>query len=130
MTLKAYHRGALDEIPALRMIRISASELARRAEFFAQQLRASLPSDAEIKLSAGFSVIGGGSTPDQKLPAHLISIKSRRNSAAAIEERLRKPAHGAPVVARIAGDRLILDLRTVFPDEESALSSALASALA
>jgi len=130
VTLKAYHRGALDEIPALRMIRISASELARRAEFFAQQLRASLPSDAEIKLSAGFSVIGGGSTPDQKLPAHLISIKSRRNSAAAIEERLRKPAHGAPVVARIAGDRLILDLRTVFPDEESALSSALASALA
>ncbi len=128
VTLKAYHRGAFDEIPTLRMIRLSVSELARRAESFAGQLRASLPPDAEIKLSAGFSVIGGGSTPDQKLPTHLISIKSRGISSAAIEERLRKAAHGAPVVARIAGDRLILDLRTVFPDEEATLAASLARA--
>lgn len=128
-TLKAYYRGAFDEIPALRMIRLPAAEIARRAESFSQQLRASLPPDAEIKLSAGLSVIGGGSTPDQKLPTHLISIKSRSRSAAAIEESLRKPASGAPVIARIAGDRLILDLRTVFADEEAALASALAVAL-
>jgi L-seryl-tRNA(Ser) seleniumtransferase len=127
-TLKAYFRGALDDIPALRMIRMPAAEIARRAEAFAQQLRASLPPDAEIKLSAGFSVIGGGSTPDQKLPTHLISIKSRSRSAAAIEERLRRPPSGPSVIARIAGDRLILDLRTVFADEEAALAESLARA--
>ena len=127
-TLRAYFRGALDDIPALRMIRMPAAEIARRTEAFAERMRAALPPDAEIKVTAGFSVIGGGSTPDQKLPTHLISVKSRGRSAASIEERLRKPSRGAPIIARIAGDRLILDLRTVFTDEESALASALAQA--
>jgi L-seryl-tRNA(Ser) seleniumtransferase len=128
-TLKAYYRGALDELPALRMIRASASEIARRAEAFAQQLRTSLPPGVEVKLSSGFSVIGGGSTPDQKLPTHLISITSRSHSAARIEERLRTPQSGPPVIARIAGDHLVFDLRTVFFDEQNALASALTAAL-
>jgi L-seryl-tRNA(Ser) seleniumtransferase len=134
-TLQAYHRGALDEIPALRMIRTPADEIARRAESLAGKLRASVPQETEIAVRAGFSVIGGGSTPDQKLPTRLISIASRRHSAAALEERLRKPAAAGkpecavPVIVRIAGDRLVLDLRTVFPDEETALASALLSAL-
>jgi L-seryl-tRNA(Ser) seleniumtransferase len=128
-TLKAYHRGALDEIPAVRMIRMPASEIARRAENFVGKLRGSVPRDVEISVRAGFSVIGGGSTPDQKLPTHLISVASCRYSAAALEERLRKPERGVPVIARVAGNRLVLDLRTVFPDEEAALASALASAL-
>jgi len=127
-TLRAYYRGALDEIPALRMIRMAPSEIARRAEAFAQRLRASLPPDTEIRLSSGQSVIGGGSTPDQRLATHLISIKSGNHSAAVLEERLRKPVAGPAVVARIAGDRLILDLRTVFADEEPALASALIAA--
>lgn len=129
-TLKAYARGSFDDIPTLRMIRMSAHEIANRSEVFAGALRASLPAHAEIKLSAGFSVIGGGSTPDQKLPTHLISIKSRSNSVAAIEERLRKPQGNLPVIARVAGDRLILDLRTVSPDEEPALIAALTAAIA
>jgi L-seryl-tRNA(Ser) seleniumtransferase len=128
-TLKAYYRGALDEIPALRMIRTPATEIARRAEALAQQLRASLPPDVEIKLGPGFSVIGGGSTPDQKLPTHLIFIRSRSQSAAALEEHLRKPPRGLPVIARIAGDQLVFDLRTVFPDEDAALIAAINAAL-
>jgi L-seryl-tRNA(Ser) seleniumtransferase len=129
-TLKAYYRGAVDEVPALHMIRMQADEIARRAEALARTIAASLPADAEIKLRAGFSVIGGGSTPDQKLPTHLILIKSRSRSASVIEQRLRKGPGGTPVVARIAGDRLILDLRTVFREEEAALASALIAALA
>jgi len=127
-TLNAYFRGALDEIPAVRMIRMPVSEIARRAQALAEKLRSSLPPDTEVKLSAGSSVIGGGSTPDQKLPTHLISLRSSVRSAAALEERLRKPAVGAPVIARVAGDRLILDLRTVFPEEETALVATLAQA--
>jgi L-seryl-tRNA(Ser) seleniumtransferase len=129
-TLKAYYRGAVDEVPALRMIRMSADEIARRVEAFAQRITAALPPDAEIKRRPGFSVIGGGSTPDQKLPTHLILIKSRSRSASEIEQRLRRPQTGVPAVARIAGDQLILDLRTVFLDEEGALASALTAALA
>jgi L-seryl-tRNA(Ser) seleniumtransferase len=130
VTLRAYHRGALDEIPALRMIRITAEEIGRRAADFALRVKASLPADAKMGIREGFSVIGGGSTPDQQLPTHLISLASARLSAAAIEERLRRAAKGTPVIARIEDDLLVLDLRTVFPDEEAALAAAIVAALA
>jgi L-seryl-tRNA(Ser) seleniumtransferase len=129
VTLKSYLRGAYDEIPTLRMIRLPANELARRAANFSEQLRPSLPQDANLEVHAGFSVIGGGSTPDQQLPTHLIAISSRRHSATQLEERLRRPERGTPVIARIEDDLLLLDLRTVFPDEEAALAAALVSAL-
>jgi len=128
-SLKAYLRGALDEIPALRMIRMPDSEILRRAAHFADQIRTSLPEGTKIQVRAGFSVIGGGSTPDQQLRTHLISVVSRGYSAAALEERLRKPSSGTPVIARIHEDELVIDLRTVFPDEESVLTSVLTSAL-
>lgn len=130
VTLRAYHRGALDEIPALRMIRMPADEIGRRAADFAVRLSAMLPSDALVEVREGFSVIGGGSTPDQQLPTHLIAIKSSQHSAAVLGEKLRKPAHGVPVVARIEDDFLVFDLRTVFPDEEAELAAAIATALA
>jgi L-seryl-tRNA(Ser) seleniumtransferase len=127
-TLRAYHRGALDEIPALRMIRLSHEEIARRATHFAEALRKTLPGDFSIELLDGFSVIGGGSTPDQQLPTKLVALRNDRYSAAALEERLRKPERAIPVIARIEDDRLVLDLRTVFPDEESALAAAISAA--
>ncbi|HTS11701.1 MAG TPA: L-seryl-tRNA(Sec) selenium transferase [Candidatus Limnocylindrales bacterium] len=130
VTLRAYLRGALDEIPALRMIRLPAEEIARRAARFAERLKAELPGDVSIRVVEGFSVVGGGSTPDQQLPTHLVAIESRRDSAATLEERLRKKdQEQLPVVARIDRGRLVIDLRTVFPDEESALAAALASAM-
>jgi L-seryl-tRNA(Ser) seleniumtransferase len=131
VTLRAYQRGALDEIPALRMIRMTPEEVGARAADFALHVSARLPADAKIEIREGFSVIGGGSTPDQQLPTHLIALSSARHSAAALEERLRRPVGGGvPVVARIEDDRLVLDLRTVIPDEEAALAAAIAGALA
>lgn len=127
--LRAYLRGAPDEIPTLRMIRLSADDISARAENFIQQIRTALPRDAKVDLQPGFSVIGGGSTPDQQLATQLISIESRHHSASSLEERLRKPQSGPPVVARILDDHLVLDLRTVFPDEETFLASALGLAL-
>ncbi|HEY7825576.1 MAG TPA: L-seryl-tRNA(Sec) selenium transferase [Candidatus Acidoferrales bacterium] len=129
-TLLAYLRDAQDEIPVLWMIRQSCEEIARRAAAFAGQLRAALPKDVSVELRPGFSVVGGGSTPDQQIPTELIVISSQRHSAARLEERLRKMEGGVPVVARIEEQRLVLDLRTVFPEEESALLTAIVSAQA
>ncbi len=129
VTLKAYVRGAYEEIPAIRMIRMPADEIKRRAENFANALREKLAGDASVEVRPGHSVIGGGSTPDQQLPTSLIVISSRRHSASQIEERLRKPDSGTPIIARIEDDRLTLDLRTVFPDEETMLSDAVSAAL-
>jgi len=127
ITLNAYLRAALDEIPALRMIRAKADEIAQRAEALARKLRLAL-ANVTIETRPGFSVIGGGSTPDQQLPTQLISIASSQFSPATLETRLRKPASGPPVIARIEDDRLILDLRTVFTDEEPALAAAIVAA--
>lgn len=128
-TLNAYLRGALDEVPALRMIRLTAEEIRERTTQLAEQLRKSSQERAGFEVREGFSVIGGGSTPDQQLPTWVLVITSRRQSAAELEERLRKPERGVPVIARIENDFLILDLRTVLPGEDAELVSAVASAL-
>ncbi|MGA8145421.1 MAG: L-seryl-tRNA(Sec) selenium transferase [Candidatus Acidiferrales bacterium] len=135
VTLNAYLRGALDEIPALRMIRLSPDDLARRAEQFTSNVRESLASSSAhgsitIETRPGFSVIGGGSTPDQQLATHLITISSSRESAGTLETRLRKPTSGRSVIVRIEDDQLILDLRTVFPDEDATLVAAVVAAVA
>ena len=129
VTLRAYLRGAFDEIPALRMIRLHADAIGERARKFIAQLQPSVVGDVTFRIAAGFSVIGGGSTPDQQLPTNLISITCSRHSAAELEKRLRRPGNSTPVIARIENKQLILDLRTVFADEESQLAAALASAL-
>ncbi len=135
ITLLAYLRGALDEIPALRMIRLPGEEIERRTKAFVERLRPQLPSgEVEIKIGCGQSVIGGGSTPAQHLATHLVHIASVRYSATQLEARLRQPAgRGAegpePVLARIEDETLVLDLRTVFPEQEPALAAALVAAL-
>ena len=128
-TLGAYLRGAWDEIPTQRMLRLSAAEIHTRANALLERLHAHLPAGASLGIIEGFSVIGGGSTPDQKLPTFLLSVASTKLSAARLEERLRRPAEGIPVIARIEDGRLLLDLRTVFPDEEGPLACALVGAL-
>jgi L-seryl-tRNA(Ser) seleniumtransferase len=139
-TLQSYLRGALDEIPTLRMIRLTQEEIAKRAKTFCEKYRPVLPTDVVLEIHPGFSVIGGGSTPDQQLPTTLIAISTPRHSAAQIEDRLRKPRTSnpsgtttpasTPVIARIEDDHLILDLRTVNPEDEGEIASALVAALA
>lgn len=129
MTLRAYRRGAWDEIPALRMIRLTASEIEQRARAFVARSNNALPKDATLEIREGSSIIGGGSTPDQKLPTSLIAIASHRYAAVALEERLRRPVNGTPVIARIEEDQLVIDLRTVFVEEEDPLAEAVVAAL-
>ena len=135
-----YLRGAFDEIPSLRMIQLSQKEIANRAQDFCEKLRRALSADVSLEVHPGFSVIGGGSTPDQQLPTTLIAISTPRHSAAQLEELLRNPRAGnpeagtlsiaTPVIARIEENHLILDLRTVDPSEETEVASALTAALA
>jgi L-seryl-tRNA(Ser) seleniumtransferase len=129
-TLRAYLRAAWDEIPALRMMHLSEEELAGRTQAFRKELLQQAGDlDAEMEISAGRSLLGGGSTPAQSLPTQVLRITSARYSAGDLEARLRQPASGVPVIARIEDDRLLIDLRTVFPEQEAALSKALAAAL-
>jgi L-seryl-tRNA(Ser) seleniumtransferase len=101
------------EVPALHMIRTSAAEIRERALRFCER-------NPGLDIVEGRSVAGGGSTPAQSLPTWLVVVPG---NAFAIEKKLR--ANTPPVIARIENDRVVLDLRTVFAEEEDALESAL-----
>jgi L-seryl-tRNA(Ser) seleniumtransferase len=113
-TLQRLIFAKYDEIPALRMLRMSAEEIRERAE----KLRARIPS---LEVIEGRSVAGGGSTPDQTLPTWLLAVSG---DAVKVERNLR----GCGIVARIEDGRVVLDLRTVFPEEEEAVVKALQQA--
>jgi L-seryl-tRNA(Ser) seleniumtransferase len=128
-TLAAYLRGRLDDLPVARMIRMPPEEIESRARAFAAQWH-SLPGCAggarlHVELAPGESVIGGGSTPGQALKTTLLALRHASLTAAQLEERLR--AATPPVIARVEADRVLLDLRTVFPSQEAALLSILES---
>lgn len=130
VTLSAYQRGALDEVPTLAMIRTSAEEIATRSQNFISKLMPTLTAkEVNLELANGESLAGGGSTPAQSLATKVMRIKSSRYSAAQLEQRLRRGPVAAPVIARIEDDWLILDLRTVFAEQETSLAEALAAAL-
>jgi len=129
-TLGAYLRAAWEEIPAMGMIRATPAELKRRAENFLRELRPELAVDeVEMEIADGVSLAGGGSTPSQSLPTKLIRIASVRYSATKLEQRLRRGPAGVSVIARVEDERLILDLRTVFAEQEPLLIKTLAACL-
>ena len=128
-TLGAYLRRNADEVPALRMLRSSRADLTQRCDSFLQELRPQLPSSGvQIELVEGESLVGGGSTPTQSLSSPVFHIRSDRYSAADLERRLRR-SPGTPVIARIEDDHLVVDIRTVFEDQEHELAAALSVAL-
>jgi L-seryl-tRNA(Ser) seleniumtransferase len=125
-TARAYLRGAIDEIPALRMIRATAEAMRVRSEIFCAGAIEALPRGVRLSVVPGFSVVGGGSTPDQQIASHVIAVEGGALSVNELEARLRSAA--IPVIARIEDGKLILDLRTVRADEESELLGALVNA--
>src|SRR5271166_3400043 len=128
VTLRAYLRGAWGEIPALRMMHLSLEGIGERAEGFRQRLVERVgDGGAEIQVAEGRSLVGGGSTPAQSLATVVLRIGSGRHSVGELEERLR--GGKVAVIARIEEGRLVVDLRTVFVEQEEGLMDALASAL-
>ena len=123
-TLLAYVKQDYSAIPALRMIYTSAEEIRNRAESLLARFRSAR--GMQLAIIEGTSVIGGGTAPTTTLPTVLISVKSDRHSPDDLLRRLR--SHVPPVIARIEDDSLVLDLRTVFVEEDGALFTALAAA--
>jgi len=79
----------------------------------------------------GETMIGGGSLPGSTLSTRLVAVSdkgSRRNLAQSLARRLRH--NEPPLIGRINGDVLLLDPRTVFPEEDEVVLSALSNAVA
>jgi L-seryl-tRNA(Ser) seleniumtransferase len=125
--LASHERGrAASEVPAVQMLWLSAEDVRRRAEPLAKALEAEVPG-LEAAVVPGSSAVGGGAAPGAEVPTMLLALSHPARSAARLAADLR--AGTPPVVARVAEDRLVLDLRTVRPDEDPALQAALLRAL-
>ena len=108
------------EIPVLRMLTEEATAIHRRAE----ALQKALGRTAE--LVEGESEVGGGSFPGAKLPTWLVRLNPQHLAPNTLADRLREA--DPPIIARIADGRVLLDPRTIFPDQIETVARA-ASAL-
>jgi L-seryl-tRNA(Ser) seleniumtransferase len=123
-TLDLYLRAGPAPVPVWEMLRQSPGEVAARANRLRDHLIAA-GVEAETRPSA--SAIGGGSLPEEQLPTTVVAIIDSRRSAARLIDRLR--AQEPPVIARIEGDRVVLDPRTLLPGEEALLVPAVIAAV-
>jgi L-seryl-tRNA(Ser) seleniumtransferase len=121
-TLLAYARHDHDAVPALRMMRISKEAVGKRAEALAGRV---VNSQLKIELVDGESLLGGGSAPSSALPTRLLAAHCDGLSANELADRLR--SSNPPIVARVEDGRVLLDLRTVFPEQDVAIEAALNS---
>ncbi len=114
-TLLHYLKGeALQEIPVWRMIAVSMETLTARADDWVKQLAAA---GLEAEILEGRSTVGGGSLPGETLPTSLVALNGPSPQRLAAALRRADP----PVIARIENEQLLLDPRTVQPEEEETL---------
>jgi L-seryl-tRNA(Ser) seleniumtransferase len=126
-TLLAYLEDkATSEIPIWRMISADVKSLARRAHKWRRALR-SIPPLAHLSISVvdSTSAVGGGSLPGQTLPTKALALTVP--SVDLLAEKLRHT--NPPVIARIDHNQLLLDPRTVLPEQDKALIAALKQVL-
>ena len=123
-TLSLYEQGAYQErLPLYRMLGASKTSLASRA----RRIRRGLdPAAYRSRILDGFSLTGGGSAPEETIPTTLLAVRPLAFSCNGLTRRLRRGSR--PVVARIEEDWVILDLRTVLPEEDGAVARSLSQA--
>ena len=139
-TLAHYRRGEAErEIPVWRMLSAAAAEIQQRAQSWQAALETECGErdngDREngaprCAVEPSRSAIGGGSLPGETLPTFVLSITPGDGGISAEELLRRLRQQPTPVIARIEDGRALLDPRTVAPDEEPELLSALRKALA
>jgi L-seryl-tRNA(Ser) seleniumtransferase len=120
-TLAAHAAGRRDELPVWRALGLGPEDLRPRAEALANAL------GPAASTREGVSVAGGGSLPGEGLPSVLVEVDPGEVSDAMVLERLR--GADPPVIARAEHGKVVVDLRTVPPEQDAAVARALRAAL-
>lgn len=131
-TLRIYAEGrAVEAIPTLAMLAVRPETLRARAEALLAATRALVPAEqaGALAIEASEGRVGGGAMPTARLPSWAVVVAARDGAhAAAIEEALRG-GEDPPVIARVQGGRIVLDVRTIADDELMPAARKLARAL-
>ncbi|HEY87909.1 MAG TPA: L-seryl-tRNA(Sec) selenium transferase [Dehalococcoidia bacterium] len=118
---------AVIKVPVWRMLSTPLEEIEKRARLYAQALASS------ARIIEGESMIGGGSLPGGTLPTRLLALggqgkRKNKDLAQAIAQRLR--CQEPPIVGRISDNLLLLDPRSVLPEEDETVLESLCSVIA
>jgi L-seryl-tRNA(Ser) seleniumtransferase len=124
-TLRLYldPQKALQKVPILRMLSLSAAELEQRCDDLLPRIIAAVGDAARCAIIEATATVGGGALPLAELPGHVIALTPKQLSLNELTSRLRncEPA----VIGRIQDDRFLIDPRTLVTDDEEFLLQAL-----
>ena len=106
------------EVPVLRLLSIPPAELRARAERLTERVNAAQGLKATTREDTAY--VGGGSLPDQAMPTWVVEVEAQGANETELARRLRM---GEPaVMGRLQGGKLLLDMRTIFVEQEAACS--------
>ena len=127
-TLRIYAESerVVERIPVLSMLTMPVDRLKRRAERLVELL-AGIEPYAEIAVETEYSQVGGGSLPLERIETRVLSVLPKSMTLNQLEEGLRMA--NTPVIGRIARDRFLIDVRTVFDHQLPMLAKMLAMVL-
>lgn len=126
ITLRHYfEENPWEAIPVLGILSRPADLVKKQADRLAKKLSKVLGDKAVVNTLPTQAESGGGAFPNIAIPSHAISIKFKKTSPQKLQEKLR--ANQPPIIARVEAEAVLLDLRTVFPEDEAAICAAFAS---
>jgi L-seryl-tRNA(Ser) seleniumtransferase len=121
-TLDAYVRGTAEaEIPTLRLLAATPESLLDRAHAIRGDVDESDELTVEVRTDT--ALVGGGSLPGAELPTAVLAVSHSRISAGDLAVRLRTAS--IRVVGRVRDDAVLIDLRSVLPEDDSRVTLAL-----
>ncbi|GAA0315150.1 L-seryl-tRNA(Sec) selenium transferase [Bacillus carboniphilus] len=122
-TLLQYTQGTkgIQNIPALRSVRMTKEEVRERSEAFMSAL-INCNVSLQIECMEDFSLVGGGTMPEVRLQTYVVSVKHPQIRPSTIEQKLR--GRNIPIIVRVRDEEILLDLRTVQEREEQEIIEA------
>ncbi|MDX2106614.1 MAG: L-seryl-tRNA(Sec) selenium transferase [Candidatus Melainabacteria bacterium] len=113
-----------DSMPALKMAKDKVDEVKKRAEKFVQSISKESKAKLKIEPISTNSTFGGGSLPGQTLASHGLALTTTGDfGSSRLVKYLRQ--WKTPIIALVQKDQVILDFRTILPEDEAELLSAI-----
>jgi len=121
-TFAAWKTGAWRQFPVYRAAAATVEELEERGGRLAARV-ARVEGALDCRVVVSRAAFGGGTSPEKLFPSRALALAHASLSADALAARLR--SRRPPVVARVEQDRVLLDLRSIRPDEDRIVAAAL-----
>jgi len=122
-TMRLYQdeKVAVEKIPTLHMILSSKEDHLIRAQLLSEKLR-SAAKGFTFEIGDDYSMVGGGSMPEERIPTYVIKVMSDKLSPGEIEKKLR--LNDTAIIVRVNKDEVIMDLRTMFDKDFDIIAEA------